>query len=63
MGECGGLDGFPFWLQASSSETTSNKESVIVNHVIPAYTLRQKRERLKQYQLKQFQFSHDALAL
>ena len=24
----GGLDGFPFWLEASSSETTSDRESV-----------------------------------
>ena len=44
MGQCVGLDGFPFWLQASSSETTTNKESVIVSHVIPVYTLRKKRE-------------------
>ena len=31
-----GLDGIPFWLQVASSETTSDKESVIVSPVIPA---------------------------
>ena len=39
-----GLDGIPFWLQVASSETTSDKESVIVSPVIPAYTLKKKRE-------------------
>ena len=43
MGE-GRLDNFPFLLQASLLETTSNKESVIVSPVIPVYTLRKKRD-------------------
>ena len=30
----GGLDGFSFWLQASSSETTNGKESVTVSPAI-----------------------------
>ena len=39
-----GLDGIPFWLQVASSETTSDKESVIVSPVNPAYTLKKKRQ-------------------
>ena len=31
------VDGFPFWLQVYSSETTSNKKSVIVKPVIFAF--------------------------
>ena len=37
------VDAFPFWLQASSSEATGNKESVIASPVTPLYTLRKKR--------------------
>ena len=39
-----GLDGFSAKCKVSSSESPSDKESVIVNPITPVYTLRKKRK-------------------